>query len=225
MNDQSISDSPKLAVLKRRIAELEAREARIQADYEHLKQLYERAPLAYQSLDSAGCFIAINQAWADTLGYAKEEVLGRNFGDFLHPDWKDHFKENFPRFKAIGEILGIEFEMVRKDGSTILVSFHGKIGKDPLGHFQQTHCIFHDITKQKQDEEALRESEERWRRAITASPIPIMIHDEDDRVLQLSAGWTHFSGYTIEDIPFLSDWTERAYGERTGYPDIRRIQH
>jgi molecular chaperone GrpE (heat shock protein) len=34
MNDQSISESPELAVLKRRIAELEAREARIQADFE-----------------------------------------------------------------------------------------------------------------------------------------------------------------------------------------------
>jgi diguanylate cyclase (GGDEF)-like protein/PAS domain S-box-containing protein len=70
--------------------------------------------------------------------------------------------------------------------------------------------------ERRQAELALRENEERWRRAIADSPIPIMIHNEDDRVLQLSAGWTKFSGYTIEDIPTLGDWTERAYGERTG---------
>ncbi|MBI5954826.1 MAG: PAS domain S-box protein [Chloroflexi bacterium] len=74
-----------------------------------------------------------------------------------------------------------------------------------------------DITERKQADMALRENEERWRRAIADSPIPIMIHDEDDRVLQLSAGWTKFSGYDIDDIPTLADWTERAYGERTGF--------
>ncbi len=65
-------------------------------------------------------------------------------------------------------------------------------------------------------EQALLESEERWRRAIVDSPIPIMIHDEDGQVLQLSAGWTKYSGYVLEDIPTLADWTERAYGERMG---------
>lgn len=55
-----------------------------------------------------------------------------------------------------------------------------------------------------------------FRAAIYNSPIPIMIHDEDNRVLQLSLGWTTLSGYTLEDIPTLADWTERAYGERTG---------
>lgn len=73
-----------------------------------------------------------------------------------------------------------------------------------------------DITERRRAKEALQESEERWRRAIASSPIPIMIHDEDDNVLQLSEGWTDFSGYVIEDIPKVTDWTERAYGERTG---------
>lgn len=63
---------------------------------------------------------------------------------------------------------------------------------------------------------ALHESEERWRRAIAGSPVPIMIHNEEGRVLQLSEGWTKYSGYTIDDIQTLADWTERAYGERTG---------
>ncbi len=43
-----------------------------------------------------------------------------------------------------------------------------------------------------------------------------MIHDEDDNILMLSNGWTVYSGYTIEDIPTMGDWTEAAYGERTG---------
>jgi len=85
-------------------------------------------------------------------------------------------------------------------------------------HAEQTTAeLQREIAERKQVEAALQDSEERWRRAIAGSPIPIMIHDEDDRVLQLSAGWTRYSGYSIEDIPTMSDWTERAYGERTGF--------
>jgi PAS domain S-box-containing protein len=51
-------------------------------------------------------------------------------------------------------------------------------------------------------------------RAIAESPIPLIIHDENSRILQVSRGWTRFSGYTIEDIPTLGDWRQRAYGVR-----------
>nr|NJM00949.1 PAS domain S-box protein [Desulfobacula sp.] len=114
--------------------------------------LYEKAPLGYQSLDENGRFIQVNQTWLDTLGYTWEDVIGKSFADFLHPDWQDHFKQNFPRFKAIGEIMGVEFEMMKKDGAFIQVSFNGKIARDQNGNFQQTHCILHDITARKQAE-------------------------------------------------------------------------
>jgi len=183
MNDKPVSGQSELARLKKRIAEIETKEACLQAENAHLKQLYERAPLAYQSLDCDGCFINVNQAWLETLGYNQEEVIGRNFGDFLNPDWRNHFKENFPRFKAIGEILGIEFEMVKKDGSIILVSFHGKIGKDPNGQFQQTHCIFQDITKRKRAETALRESEERLQSILEGLGEGVILQDASERIL------------------------------------------
>ena len=183
MNHCNAADSSELVVLKKRVAELEAKEARLQADQEYLRQLYERAPLAYQSLDCNGCFIEVNQAWLEALGYIREEVIGRHFGDFLHPDWRAHFKENFPRFKAVGEILGIEFEMARKDGSTILVSFHGKIGKDPEGQFQQTHCIFQDITRRRLSETASRESGERLQAILESLGEGVILQDASERIL------------------------------------------
>ena len=63
----------------------------------------------------------------------------------------------------------------------------------------------------------LMETQQLFQTAIDSSPFPIMIHDENDQVLQLSRGWTKLSGYTMADIPTLGDWTEKAYGERTGY--------
>ena len=74
-----------------------------------------------------------------------------------------------------------------------------------------------DITERKRTEVALRESEERFRNAVLAAPVPMLIHDDDDRNYTLSAGWTKYSGYTLDDIPTMGDWTERAYGERNGF--------
>jgi len=123
------------------------------------RMLFDKAPLAYQSLNEFGRIIEVNQAWLDALGYTREEVIGQSFGDFLHPESRDHFRENFPRFKAVGEILGIEFEMIKKNGNAILVSFNGKIMRNDQGDFQRTHCIFHDVTEQRKADEALWRSE------------------------------------------------------------------
>ncbi|MBU1341113.1 MAG: PAS domain-containing protein [Proteobacteria bacterium] len=91
-----------------------AAETALQESQERFKSLFHNAPIAYQSLDKDGNFIEVNDAWLSILGYARDEVIGQNFGNFLHPDMQDHFKKNFPRFKVVGEILGVEFEMCKK---------------------------------------------------------------------------------------------------------------
>ena len=119
------------------------------------KRMFEYAPLSYQSLDKSGNFIDVNETWLQTMGYTRYEVIGRKFSEFLVPEWRSHFTENFPRFKAVDETLGIEFEMLKKDGSILLVSFHGKITRDRDGNFERTHCVLSDITLQRDSEEIL----------------------------------------------------------------------
>ncbi|CCK81421.1 sigma-54-dependent Fis family transcriptional regulator [Desulfobacula toluolica] len=121
-------------------------------------KLYEGSPIAYQSLDENGLILEVNSSWLEALGYLREEVIGKSFRHFLHSDWKNHFNENFPRFKAVGEVLGVELKMVKKDGSSILVSLNGKVGKDEYGCFKQTHCIFQDITTYRKKEDELKQN-------------------------------------------------------------------
>lgn len=71
-----------------------------------------------------------------------------------------------------------------------------------------------EIAEHQQTLNALRLSEERFRRAIVHAPIPIMIHAEDGEVIQINQIWTDITGYTQSDIPTIPDWTQRAYGER-----------
>lgn len=138
-------------------------ENHLQESEERFRILFENAPLGYQSLDANGNLIELNETWCKLLGYTKEEVLGKNFSDFIHPDFKEIFKENFPKFKRVGYILGIEFEMIKKDGSEIIVAFDGKIGHGDDGSFKQTHCVLSDVSERKRAVDALRDSEEKYR--------------------------------------------------------------
>ena len=67
---------------------------------ERFRRFFMNAPMPYQSLDENGNFIEVNSTFLEILGYSRDEVIGKNFGNFLHPDYVAHFKENFPRFKA-----------------------------------------------------------------------------------------------------------------------------
>ena len=60
---------------------------------------------------------------------------------------------------------------------------------------------------------ALQASDARFRRAVLDAPFPIMIHAEDRTVIQINNAWTEITGYTAQDIPTITDWTERAYGQ------------
>ncbi len=124
----------------------------LRASEERFRSLFETAPLGYQSLDETGNFVEVNQAWLDTLGYQREEVMGKWFGDFLAPEYAAAFRKRFPMFKAAGKIHS-EFLMIHKDGSHRFIAFDGRIGYQPDGvTFKQTHCILSDITEHKQVE-------------------------------------------------------------------------
>ncbi|MDA8407497.1 MAG: PAS domain S-box protein [Deltaproteobacteria bacterium] len=178
--------------MRRRIAELETVQATV-LDAENVS-------LSYQSLDENGYFLAVNQAWLDTLGYSREEVIGKWFGDFLAPGYQEHFKINFPRFKAAGEIHGVEFEMVRKDASIISVAFEGQIACDQRGGFKQTHCIFQDITERKRAEDDLRKSRQDWEDIFQAIGHPTIIMDKEHRIVAANKATIEATGKSLEEL-------------------------
>jgi len=133
-------------------------EGALRESEQRFASLFHDAPLGYQSLDEQGRLVEVNERWLETLGYARDEVLGRWFGDFLAPGYEADFRRRFPLFKKMGATHS-EFEMLRRDGERLTIAFEGRIGRNPDGSFRQTHCILSDITERSRAEAALRESE------------------------------------------------------------------
>lgn len=166
---------------------------------ERFVHLFERAPLGYQSLDENGNFIEVNQAWLDTLGYAKEEIIGKWFGNILAPPYVETFRERFPLFKKFGKIHS-EFEMIHKDGEIRIIAFDGRIGYKNDGDFEKTHCILKDITEQKLVNQKLHDSEERFRLVLENSTDAILITIPDGTILSANKAACEMFGMTEEEI-------------------------
>ncbi|MBE2189801.1 MAG: PAS domain S-box protein, partial [Candidatus Kapabacteria bacterium] len=164
---------------------------------ERFQLLFNKAPLGYQSLDFKGCFIEVNQQWLDMLGYTRDEVIGKWFGDFVTAESQILVKEKFPLFKAQGHIHS-EFEMIHKNGSLLFVAFDGKIGYDLKGDFKQTHCILQDITQRRLAEEALIESETHFRTLANFGQALIWTSGTDKKCNYFNQPWLDFTGRTLE---------------------------
>jgi PAS domain S-box-containing protein len=112
------------------------------------KTLYEKAPLAYHSLNENGCFLDINPTWLKILGYKKSEVINKYAGDFLTAESHEKFKSLFPIFKERGYISNERFTMVKKDNTEVQVLYEGCMGYTPEGMVKQTYCTFKDVTEE-----------------------------------------------------------------------------
>ncbi|MDP2865086.1 MAG: GAF domain-containing protein [Elusimicrobiota bacterium] len=120
------------------ITRLKESEARFQ-------ELFKEAPIGYHSLDADGNLLAVNNTWCRTFGREEKDVLGRNFSEFLAPRSRAAFKESFPILKSTGAVEGVEYDIVRGDGSICRVSFTARVAHHQDGTFKQTHCVFTEI--------------------------------------------------------------------------------
>jgi PAS domain S-box-containing protein len=179
---------------------------------EELQQLYDLAPCGYQSLDGDGLYLRINQTELQMLGYTWDEIVGKiRFGEILTPDSQLKFQANFPIFKKRGFVKDLEFEMVRKDGSTLPVSLSGKAIRDDDGNFLMTRSVVIDISERKRSEAERQAIESELQKSQHF--VEQILNTIPDRL----------SIYSIGERRII--YTNRSIGRNLGYPpaEIERM--
>lgn len=148
------------------------------------------------------------------LGYTAAEMgcTTASWLEKIHPDDRAWVRHAFTTAIQTQQNLNIEYRFQQKDGSYRWMMDRSVLVHDDQGEFEKVVGVFLDINERKLTEEALRLSEDRFRRAIEYAPIPIIIHAEDGEVLAVSQAWLDITGYTLDDIPTVTDWTRQAYG-------------
>ncbi|MFW5843730.1 MAG: PAS domain S-box protein, partial [Spirochaetota bacterium] len=159
---------------------------------QHYEGLFRLAPQPYQSLDPSGRFLDVNEEWCAVLGYRREDVVGRNFSDFLSPEAVALFRARFPAFLKAGRIDGVEFPLLESDGTVLRARFSGRVAYDENRVPLRTHCIFEDLTAQ-------RRAEEKFRRLFHSAPVGVFRSTLDGRFVEANPTFVSLLGYSSGD--------------------------
>jgi PAS domain S-box-containing protein len=140
-----------------------------------------------------GRLVYANPQLAGLGGWTVEEVLGRPFVDFLHPDERARVSDRYRR-RLAGEDVPASYEtaFLNRDGGRVEVEV--KIGVTQVAGAPAELVFARDITERKRGEAARAESEERFRVLFEAAPYPMMLIRDGRCALTNAAGALHL-GY------------------------------
>ena len=181
------------------ITELKNAERALRESEELFSSAFQVSPAAGTiSSPNEGRHYDVNQAWMDLLGYTREEAREHDaisLGIWADPEERRRFVE---LLEEHGSHKAFEAKFRRKDGTLIDVLASGV--KVDFRDEQRLIVIYDDITKRKQAEAALLESQELFSRAFHTSPAACAIAaPEDGRHYDVNEGWMELLGYTREE--------------------------
>ncbi|CAG0973042.1 partial two-component system, NarL family, sensor histidine kinase EvgS, partial [Gammaproteobacteria bacterium] len=137
-------------------------------------------------------FQYVNPLAAELVGLSQAEMIGRKAADFYaEPQLRAGIVE---AVRQAGVLKNVEMRLKRADGTCFWGLFSAALAR--LDNEEVIISSVKDITKRKQAEEALRDSEERFRALVTASSQIVWRCDPQGNFLDVSAGWMELTGQT-----------------------------
>lgn len=133
-------------------------------------------------INERGILIEMNPRGCEILGYSKEELQGQHVLKFQPVDEVDHMAKKLALLAA-EKLITTESVFLRKDGSRVEVEITGKLLSN-----NQIIGLLRDITDRKHAEQALIESEQKYRSLVENSPDGIVVVDETGHIVEWNRG-------------------------------------
>ncbi len=181
-------------LIEQRQAEEKLRESEARA-----RALIRYAPTGIYELNyRTQRLLSANDAMCHLSGYTREELLALNPADLMDEEGKRLFAERVRR-KLAGEALedAVVFRIRKKDGSYLYANLNIAFSREKP---DVALVIGHDVTAQRQMEEALRASQEKYRELVEYANSIIMRSDKNLNITYMNEFGLRFFGYTAEEI-------------------------
>ncbi|NIM95137.1 MAG: PAS domain S-box protein [Anaerolineales bacterium] len=173
-------------------------------------------PIFYKDAD--GCYTGGNQAFEEFLGVPESEFVGKTVYDISPKEIADTY---FAKDKELFENPGsqrYEWKVQREGGEMRDVIFDKATLLDSEGHVNGIIGIISDITERKRAEEALRESEKKFRSIIEQSDDAIVLSDQNGKIIEWNQSAEGIVGLKKEDVLGRDLWDVQIEVA----PEIRR---
>jgi len=158
----------------RDITERKAYENALKISEQRYQDLYDSAPDMYFSVLPDGTVKSVNKSGAEYLGYNVDELVGKDVWKVVHKDDLEFVINSINNIFNSSESNGrIEFRKVKKDGSIIWVSESTKLILDKNGKPKELFIICRDITRNKEFQIALQESEKKYKDLAQYAPVSV----------------------------------------------------
>jgi diguanylate cyclase (GGDEF)-like protein/PAS domain S-box-containing protein len=177
--------------------ELEAALEDSQRSTLEIDDLCDNAPCGLHSLREDGTFVRINDTELRWLGFTRDEVVGKmKFSDRLTPPSRLKFEHEFARLHKQGAAHGLEYEMVRKDGSILALLVSAIAVRSENGREVVTRAAAFDFTERKRTEKTSRQMA-----AVFASTNEaIIVADERRDIIAVNPAFTRVTGFEPREV-------------------------
>jgi two-component system cell cycle sensor histidine kinase/response regulator CckA len=209
---KNLLDNPAVAgfiMNVRDITERKQAESQREAALEKLRQSEERyrnilesIQEGYFELDLDGNYTFTNETNCRFLGYTKEELIGMNYRRHTDEETAKRLYQLYYELYRTGKPIELlDLESIRKDGTKAIYETSASLIRNSEGKPIGFRAVSRDVTERKSMEEALRQSEEKFRKAFYTSPDSMAISRlEDGMYISINPGFTRGTKYTEKDI-------------------------
>ncbi len=150
---------------------------------EHFRQLYRNTPAMLHSLDHQGRLIDVSKTWLQTLGYTRDEVIGKDFFEFVAGNNAAQARsEHYRKLHEAGAIRGENYLLRCKNGQTIEVALSEVAKKDSRGNIAESFVLLSDQSTHRAAEERIERLA--YYDTLTGLPNRTLMND---RILQAMA--------------------------------------